>query len=131
MTEDQKISALRVMLGENSRTRRPEEEAVLTTYLDMAAAKILERLYPFVEDYTTLPGGREYDAEGNVVKENPYPVPAKYHQMQIKIAVYLLNKRGAEGEVQHIENGTHRNYGDADIPEAMLDGMAPFVGFPK
>lgn len=131
MTEAQKLTTLRVMIGETSKTRRPEEDDTLTAYLTLAGAKILERLYPYVDDYTSLPGGKVYDAEGEVIEVIPYPVPAKYELLQLKIAAYMLNKRGAEGEVQHIENGVHRNYGDADIPEAMLSGIAPFVGVPK
>lgn len=131
MTESQKLTTLRTMIGETSKTRNGEEDDTLTAYLALAGGKILERLYPFVEDYSELPGGKVYDADGNVTEVIPYPVPAKYELLQLKIAAYMLNKRGAEGEVQHIENGVHRNYGDADIPEAMLSGLAPFVGIPK
>ena len=111
-TESEKISRLRVMIGENSRTAHPEDDETLIVYLDMAGDKILERLYPYRDDR------REYE------------IPEKYEMLQLKIATYLLNKRGAEGEVQHIENGVHRNYGDADIPEAMLSSVAPFIGIP-
>lgn len=131
MTEDQKLNMLRVMIGETSKTKHPEEDNTLSAYLMLAGAKVLERLFPYVEDYTELPGGKVYDENGEVVQVNPYPVPEKYELIQLKIATYMLNKRGAEGEIQHIENGIHRNYGDADIPEALLSGIAPFVGVPK
>lgn len=131
MTESQKTAVLRTMIGEKPSTRKREDAETLSAYLMIAGAKILERLYPYVDDYSTLPGGKVYDEDGELMEENPYPVPAKYETLQLKIAAYLLNKRGAEGEVQHIENGVHRNYGDADIPEAMLSGIAPFVGVPK
>jgi hypothetical protein len=45
---------------------------------------------------------------------------------QIKIANYLINKIGAEGQIQHIENGIHRNYGDSDIPDGMMEEIVPF-----
>lgn len=131
MTEDRKLSMLRVLIGETAKSRRTEDDETLSAYLDLAGAKILERLYPFADDYTELPGGKTLDSEGNVIDTNPFPVPDKYATIQLKIAAYLLNKRGAEGEVQHIENGVHRNYGDADVPEALLSGIAPFVGIPK
>ena len=131
MTSDQKLTMLRIMIGENARTKRPEEDDVLSAYLTLAAAKILETAYPFVTDYTELPGGKTLDENGEVVETNPYPVPARYETLQLKIATYLLNKRGAEGEVQHIENGTHRNYGDADIPSSMLSSITPMIGIPK
>ena len=128
MTRTQKLSMLRVMIGETPRTRRPEDDETLSVYLDMAGAKIMERLYPFADDYSAIhpPGSGQTDGDPT----ETYAVPEKYHMLQIKIATYLLNKRGAEGEVQHIENGTHRNYGDADVPEAMLSAIAPFVGVP-
>ena len=112
MDRTQKIDMLRIFIGETEYTKQKEESAVLAAYLDLAGAKILERLYPYKEDYEEL------------------EIPSKYNMLQLKIAAYLLNKRGAEGEVQHIENGVHRNYGDADIPEAMLASVAPFIGIP-
>lgn len=111
--EEKRIEKLRILIGEKPNKRR-EDPSVLHTYLEMAGDAILERMYPFVD-----------------WKGKGYTVPAKYESIQMKIATYLLNKRGAEGQVQHIENGIHRNYGDADIPESMLAGIAPFVGIPK
>lgn len=110
MTEDRKIQMLRALIGD---FELRENQMLLSVYLDMAGAKILERLYPYRESWDGL------------------EVPDKYSMLQLKIATYLLNKRGAEGQIQHIENGIHRNYGDADIPENMLSSVAPFVGIPK
>lgn len=93
--------------------KRKEDSAVLSVYLNMAKAKILGRLYPYRENWDDL------------------DVPDKYVMLQLKIAAYLMNKRGAEGQIQHIENGVHRNYGDADVPESMLSDLAPFVGIPR
>lgn len=110
MTPEKKIETLRVLIGD---FKCKEEFDTLSVYLDMAGAKILERLYPYKESWEGL------------------EVPDKYAMLQLKIAAYMLNKRGAEGQVQHIENGVHRNYGDADVPESMLSSVAPFVGIPK
>lgn len=112
--EEKRIEKLRILIGEKPNSKRREDASVLHTYLEMAGDAILERMYPFVD-----------------WKGKEYTVPAKYESIQMKIATYLLNKRGAEGQVQHIENGIHRNYGDADIPESMLAGIAPFIGVPK
>lgn len=112
MTFAHKVDALRVLIGETEKTRKKEDTGVLTAYLHLAGDKVLERMYPFKRSYEGL------------------EVPDKYVSIQLKIAAYMLNKRGAEGEVQHIENGVHRNYGDADVPEGMLSGIPPFVGFP-
>ena len=103
MTDEKKREILATLIGE------PEEPNVLAAYMNIAAEKILNRMYPF--------------RTGN----EGYTVPPKYEQIQFKIAVYLINKRGAEGQIQHIENGVHRNYGDADIPESMLNDIVPFA----
>lgn len=110
MTQEKKLEKLRILIDDSS---EKEDPYTLSVYLDMAGAKILERLYPYKENWDGL------------------EVPDKYAMLQLKIAAYMLNKRGAEGQVQHIENGVHRNYGDADVPESMLSSVAPFVGIPK
>lgn len=110
MTPEKKLETLRILIDDSS---EKEDSYTLSVYLDMAGAKILERLYPYKENWDGL------------------EVPDKYAMLQLKIAAYMLNKRGAEGQVQHIENGVHRNYGDADVPESMLASVAPFVGIPK
>ena len=104
MTDEKKIVMLQAMLGDES-----DSEAVLSVYLDLAAQKILNRMYPFKENYDGL------------------EVPDRYVMTQLKIANYMLNKRGAEGQIQHIENGIHRNYGAADIPDGMLEEIVPFA----
>ena len=106
MTNDAKVQMLRTLIGD---TNEKEDEGTLSVYLEMAGAKILERLYPYKDNWDDL------------------KVPDKYGMLQLKIATYMLNKRGAEGQIQHIENGIHRNYGDADIPENMLSDLVPFA----
>lgn len=104
MTEQAKINMLHRMLGEEDET----DGDVLSVYLEMAGAKILNRMYPYKESFEGI------------------TVPDKYVMDQLNIANYLLNKRGAEGEIQHIENGIHRNYGSADVPDGMLEHIIPF-----
>lgn len=110
MSHERKIEMLRALIGD---TNSKEDSGVLSVYLEMAGAKILERLYPYRENWDDL------------------EVPDKYSMLQLKISCYMWNKIGAEGQVQHIENGIHRNYGDADVPESMLSSLAPFIGVPK
>lgn len=101
---DQKIDMLRRMLGDDEET----DHGVLEVYLELAAQKILNRMYPYKENYDGL------------------EVPDRYVAVQLKVANYMINKIGAEGQIQHIENGIHRNYGSADIPDGMLQEVVPF-----
>lgn len=87
-----------------------QDEDVLKVYLDIAGDVILRRLYPYGTEITQ--------------------VPSPYEVRQIEIASYLLNKRGAEGETAHSENGTNRTYGDAYVPPSYLRGIVPFARVP-
>ena len=99
MTEVEKLSLLRVMVGQPN-TDENWTDNVLISYLKIAGDKIIKRAYP-------------YD---DTVEE----VPRRYGVLQCEIALYLLNKRGAEGEVSHSENGVNRTYENADVPESLL-----------
>ncbi len=83
------------------------DKEILLTFIDLAGAKILEKCYPYHPDQLE--------------------VPTRYHNTQLDIAVYLLNKRGAEGETAHNENGINRTYESASVPDSMLKGIIPFV----
>lgn len=85
-----------------------EKFSMLSAYLDMAEAKILNRQYPF---------GVPDNAE----------VEARFQQTQIEIAIFLYNKRGAEGESGHTENGVTRSYGGStDVPPELLAQITPY-----
>jgi hypothetical protein len=102
MTQAEKLQLLKAMVGES------DTEEVLLTYLNVAGSKIINRAYPYGTEETE--------------------VPARYEFLQCEIAAYLLNKRGAEGQVSHSENGISRTYGSADVTEAMLNAVTPMVG---
>lgn len=107
MTNAEKLTMVRVM-GNVSNDDPDWSDDILLTYLAIAGRKIIDRAYPYddtVED-----------------------VPRRYELLQCEIAVYLLNKRGAEGETSHSENGISRSYENADIPESMLSIVTPFCG---
>lgn len=107
MTNAEKLTMVRVM-GNVSNDDTDWSDDILLTYLAIAGRKIIDRAYPYddtVED-----------------------VPRRYELLQCEIAVYLLNKRGAEGETSHSENGISRSYENADIPESMLSVITPFCG---
>ncbi len=48
-----------------------------------------------------------------------------FKTLQVRIAVFLYDKMGAEGEIVHNENGTSRTYENAHIPESMLSTITP------
>ena len=103
MTMERKVEMLRRMMpGDDT------DQGILEVYLELAGQKILNRMYPFKDNYDGL------------------EVPDRYVAAQLKIANYMINKIGAEGQIQHIENGIHRNYGSADIPDGMLEEIVPF-----
>ena len=106
MTEVEKLAMLRVIVGQPNEGDWSDD--VLTSYLAIAGRKIINRAYPYddtVED-----------------------VPRRYGYLQCDIAAYLLNKRGAEGQTAHSENGISRSYESADVPESMLSEVIPHVG---
>lgn len=86
-----------------------EEAAVLDHCLSSAGDLILNQMYPF---------GYEEGAQ----------VPARYQRLQVRIAVELWAKRGAEGETSHTENGTQRVYEAADVSPSLLRQILPFCG---
>lgn len=100
---------LRIMLGNPEGNPDEWSDGVLTVYLSLAEQKILGRLYPF-----GIPEGAK--------------MPERYQGLQCEIACYLLNKRGAEGQTSHSENGISRQYESGSVPESMLFDVVPFVG---
>lgn len=107
MTDNAKLSMLRVMVGQPADD--PEwSDDVLRSYLTIAGEKVLRRAYPYDDTVTE--------------------VPRRYSVVQCEIAAYLLNKRGAEGETSHSENGISRSYENGDIPESLMSAIVPHCG---
>lgn len=106
MTEIEKLSLLRVMVGQPN-TDENWSDNVLISYLKIAGEKIINRAYPYDETVTE--------------------VPRRYGVLQCEIAQYLLNKRGAEGQTAHLENGISRTYENADVPESLMSEVIPYV----
>lgn len=102
MTDVEKLTALRAMVGGS------DADEVLSAYLFLAGRKILAKAYPYDPD---------------VIE-----VPVQYEALQCEIAAYLLNKRGAEGQTSHSENGISRTYENADVPASMLSTIVPHCG---
>lgn len=109
MDNSEKMAELKVIIGEE------EESAVLLSYLDQAKSAILNRMYPY---------GTDEELDG-------MDVPARFEMKQIRIAAYLLNKRGAEGQRSHEENGIRRGYSSSDVPVELVQDIMPVVGIPR
>ena len=102
MTLKEMLTALKAVVGGS------DTDEVLSTYLTLAGGKIIAKAFPYDTKVTE--------------------VPSQYHYLQIEIAAYMLNKRGAEGQLVHTENGITRQYESADVPESMLKSITPFCG---
>lgn len=102
MTLDEKLATLKVMVGGS------DTDEVLSAYLNLAGAKIIAKAYPYKPDVSE--------------------VPSQYHYLQVEIAAYMMNKRGAEGQTSHTENGIARAYESADVPSSMLKSITPYCG---
>lgn len=83
-------------------------DSTVSVYLGIAGNKICRKAYPFDPTVTE--------------------VPEQYSLLQVEIAVYLLNKRGAEFETSHSENGISRTYESGDVPPSMLRQIVPMCG---
>lgn len=57
-------------------------------------------------------------------------VETKYLTQQIKIAMELYSKRGAEGQISHTENGVSRMYEKADVSPSLLCQITPMAKTP-
>lgn len=103
-TKDEMLTMLSCMTDLSVET----DSTVLDVYLDLAEDKIMRRLYPFgVTEEATLPSSLEVKV--------------------LEIAAYMINKRGAEGQVRHNENGVDRQYAAADVPHDMLRDVVPMA----
>lgn len=104
MTDVEKLAILRQMLDEGDTT----SDAIANAYLKAAEKAVINLAFPFGDGSETM--------------------PEKYDYEQIEIACYMLNKRGAEGEKEHIEGGTHRTFEVADIPISLRCRITAYAG---
>ena len=107
MTDAQRIERVKSYFDPNTEGLTDE---VASFYLDSAKDTVLLALYPFSAHFPE-------DAE----------VPLRYEGLWCELAARMFSRRGGLGETQHIENGIHRNYGSADIPDGMLAEIVPYA----
>lgn len=84
------------------------EDTLLSLLLSQAENKVLNKRYPF-----------GYGDEQKALALD------KYSDIVLDIAVYLYNKRGAEGQTTHNENGINRSYEKAGIPDSFVSDIIP------
>ncbi len=96
------LERLKIRITENV------NDVELEDILESAKAVILSRRFPFGEP--------------------PEDIENRYKDLQIRIAVEMFNKRGAEGEVAHSENGISRTYSSANVSEDLLKEITPKAG---
>lgn len=104
MTDAEKLTILKSMLDSTDATTDDTANA----YLAAAEKAVINLAYPF--------------GDGSEL------MPEKYDYEQIEIALYMLNKRGAEGENLHIEEGIHRSFEVADIPVSLRARITAYAG---
>lgn len=95
------VDKVRALLEDNSLS-----QACIEAYWTLAGEHILRKRYPYHSE--------------------PVEVPQKYRGLQLEICLYLLNKRGAEGELSHSELGVSRSYESASVPSSMLASVKPY-----
>lgn len=100
------LERLRVRTGET-------DDGILYDLLETAKYAILARRYPL---------------KNFPVDNDDVPVlESRWQDLQLRIAMDLYNKQGAEGETAHKENGVDRTYQSSWISEQLLSEVTPYA----
>ena len=104
MTNEQKIEKLKVLISPDTAS-----DLLLSNLLEQSEGIVLNRRYPF---------GPPEDAT----------LSAMHEQIQLRIAVELFSKMGAEGQTEHAENGITRKWEAGDVSPSLLRTIIPVCG---
>ena len=104
MTAEEKLAYLKKM------SVHEKDENVLASFLALAEEKATTKVFPFGEP------------------KNAAAVMHRYDKVICEIAVYLVNKRGAEGEKSHTESTAERVYENGGVPDSIMNKLTPFCG---
>lgn len=104
MTTEEKIERLATLILPDEAT-----DDLLLYILEQAEGIVLNKRYPFG------------------IPENA-KCPTQYEYAQLRIAVEIFSKMGADGQTQHQENGTMRTWESGDISPSLLKQIVPMVG---
>lgn len=102
----EQLTILKLRLGKGANDETQDD--LLTALLNSAFSIIMSKRYPF----------------GNAPKD----LEAQYMDLQIRIAMDLFNKIGAEGETAHSEQGISRSYQSAWVSQDLLGEIVPYCG---
>lgn len=80
---------------------------VVNTFFQLSKNAILLKRFPYLQDVSE--------------KE----LPSIYDSLCVRLAVYMYNKQGAEGEISHTENGVSIKWENGDLPESMMAEVIP------
>ena len=104
MTNEVKIEKLKVLISPDTAS-----DELLSYLLEQSEGIILNRRYPFgAPEGATL---------------SPF-----HEQIQLRIALELFAKMGAEGQTMHTENGVSRTWEAADVSPSLLRQIIPVCG---
>ena len=104
MTDNLKIEKFKVLISPETAS-----DDLLLYLLEQAEGIILNKRYPF-----GVPDGAE--------------LSMFHQQVQIRMAVELFNKMGAEGQTAHDENGIKRTWAAGDVSPSLLRMIVPVCG---
>ena len=104
MTNEQKIEKLKVLISPDTAS-----DLLLSYLLEQSEGIILNRRYPFGPP------------EGATLS-------ALHEQIQLRVAVELFSKMGAEGQTEHAENGITRKWEAGDVSPSLLRTIVPVCG---
>lgn len=104
MTNESKIERLRALISPDT---APDD--LLLYLLEQSEGIILNRRYPF-----GAPEGAS--------------LSPLHEQIQLRMAVELFSKMGAEGQTQHTENGVMRVWEAGDVSQSLLKHIIPVCG---
>ena len=104
MTNEEKIEKVKVLISPDTAS-----DELILSLLEQSEGIILNRRYPF-----GAPEGAT--------------LSAVHEQLQLRMAVELFNKMGAEGQTEHAENGVTRKWEAGDISPSLLRLIVPVCG---
>lgn len=96
-----------------------------------SSVPVNEDLNEYLEDLLLLAKGVIFENRFPYIvdpKKLPDDVEPQYHMLQIRIAIEIASKEGAEGETSHSEAGISRSYSSADVSTELLSQIMPMCG---